>query len=238
MAVSGVPTPRANHMRMAAKFALDTVAATARLRSRLPVPFTIRVGLHSGPVMAGVIGTRKFAYDVWGDTVNIAARLEAASQPNRVLASAATVKALGSDYLFEGPHKIDTKEGRMLEVFFVSRHPWRCLISPDHEATYQWHRPDSDMGVTIRQVCRAPATPSRVLVFAITIASLEPGAADETARVHHASRRNGCGVAAGGTGAATGHTGHRIPKHSITRDVRGPVARISPGPKGDRLCRG
>jgi hypothetical protein len=80
MAVAGVPTPRPNHARMAAKFALDMVAATARLRPRLPVPFTIRVGLHSGPVMAGVIGTRKFAYDVWGDTVNIAA----AGQPNRL----------------------------------------------------------------------------------------------------------------------------------------------------------
>jgi class 3 adenylate cyclase len=63
---------------------------------------------------------RKFAYDVWGDAVNIAARLEAASQPNRVLASAATVKALGSQYRFDGPQKIDTKEGRVLEAFFVS----------------------------------------------------------------------------------------------------------------------
>ena len=123
MAVSGVPTPRANHARMAAKFALDTIAATGRLRSRLPVPFMIRVGLHSGSVMAGVIGTRRFAYDVWGDTVNIAARMEAASQPNRVLASAATVKGLGSDYNFDGPHKIDNKEDRVLEAFFVSRHP-------------------------------------------------------------------------------------------------------------------
>ena len=123
MAVAGVPTPRANHVRMAAKFALDMVAATARLRSRLPVPFSIRVGLHSGPVMAGVIGTRKFAYDVWGDTVNIAARLEAAGQPNRVLASAATVKGLGSDYSFDGPHKIDNKEERVLEAFFLNPRP-------------------------------------------------------------------------------------------------------------------
>src|SRR5919197_6715883 len=121
MAVAGLPTPRSNHARIAAKFALDMVAATSRLRSGLPVPFTIRVGLHSGPVMAGVIGTRKFAYDVWGDTVNVAARMEAASAPNRVLASVTTVKALGNDYSFDGPHKIDNKGGRVLEAFFVSR---------------------------------------------------------------------------------------------------------------------
>ena len=71
--------------------------------------------------MAGVIGTRKFAYDVWGDTVNIAARMEAAGAPNRVLASAATVKALGNDYNLDGPHKIENKEGRVLEAFFVAQ---------------------------------------------------------------------------------------------------------------------
>src|SRR5919197_4965030 len=117
MAGSGVPTPRPHHARLAMEFALDMVAATARLRSRLPAPFTIRVGLHSGPVMAGVIGARKFAYDVWGNTVNIAARLEAASAPNRVLASATSVKALGGEYCADGSHKVESKEGRMIEGY-------------------------------------------------------------------------------------------------------------------------
>ena len=121
MAVSGIPTPRSNHARTATNLALDMVKAAARLQSRLPVPFPIRVGLHSGPLMAGVIGTRKFAYDVWGDTVNVAARIEAASQPNRVLTSAATAKALGSDFVLEGPQQIITKEERVLETFFVNR---------------------------------------------------------------------------------------------------------------------
>jgi class 3 adenylate cyclase len=121
MAVAGVPTPRSSHGRIAAKLALDMIAAAGRLQSRLPVPFPIRVGLHSGPVMAGVIGTRKFVYDVWGDTVNIASRLEAAGQPNRVLVSAATAKLLDGEFKLDGPHQVDNKEQRVLEGFFVSR---------------------------------------------------------------------------------------------------------------------
>ena len=121
MAVAGIPTPRRGHARIAAKLALDMIAAAERLRPRLPAPFLIRVGMHSGPVMAGVIGTRKFVYDVWGDTVNIAARFEAASQPNRVLVSAATAKLLGGEFKLDGPHQIDNKEQRALEAFFVSR---------------------------------------------------------------------------------------------------------------------
>jgi adenylate cyclase len=121
MAVAGVPTPRPNHARTATNLALDMIKAAGRLHSHLPMPFPIRVGLHSGPVMAGVIGTRRFAYDVWGDTVNIAARMEAASEPNRVLTTAATAKALGADFVLDGPQKIATKEERVLEAFFVDR---------------------------------------------------------------------------------------------------------------------
>jgi adenylate cyclase len=121
MAVAGVPTPRSGHARVAVRLALDMVVATERLQSRLPVPFPIRVGLHSGPVMAGIIGTRRFAYDVWGDTVNIASRVEGAGQANRVLISAATANSLGTEFQLDGPHKIETKEQRVIEAFFVSR---------------------------------------------------------------------------------------------------------------------
>jgi len=121
MAAVGFPAPRRNHARVATKLALDFVAAAQRLQSSLPVPFPIRVGVHSGPVMAGVIGTRKFAYDVWGDTVNIASRLEAASQPNRVLVSASTANQLESEFELDGPHTIETKEQRLVEAFFVTR---------------------------------------------------------------------------------------------------------------------
>lgn len=121
MAVAGIPTPRSGHGRIAAKLALDMIVAAGRLQSLLPAPFPIRIGLHSGPVMAGVIGTRKLVYDVWGNTVNVAARVEAAGQPNRVLVSAATAKILGAEFVLDGPHNIETKEARVLETFFVSR---------------------------------------------------------------------------------------------------------------------
>lgn len=123
MAVAGVPTPRPDHADAAARLALDMIAASSRLHSRLPAPFSIRVGLHSGPLVAGVIGTRRLAYDVWGDTVNIAARLQAASQPNRVLVSGAMAKVLGGEFRLDGPQKIGTKDERVLEAFFLDRSP-------------------------------------------------------------------------------------------------------------------
>jgi adenylate cyclase len=121
MTVVGVPTVRPGHARVAVKLALELVAAAERLRLQLPVPFPIRVGVHTGPVMAGIIGTRRYAYDVWGDTVNIASRVEGASKAGRVLVSSTTAQAAAGDYQFDGPHKIETKEQRIIETFFASR---------------------------------------------------------------------------------------------------------------------
>ena len=93
MAVAGIPRLSVNHAQTATKLALDMIEAARQLHLRLPEPFSIRVGLHSGPVMAGVIGTRIFTFDVWVYPVNIAAWLVAASHPNRVLTSASTARA-------------------------------------------------------------------------------------------------------------------------------------------------
>jgi len=121
MAAAGIPRWCAAHAQAATDLALGMVAAASRLHTRLPAPFPIRIGLHTGPVVAGVIGTRRFAYDIWGDTVNIASRMEAASAPNRVLVSAATAKMLGQGFVLDGPHDIPTKEDRVMKAFFVSR---------------------------------------------------------------------------------------------------------------------
>src|SRR4029079_17924262 len=91
MAVAGVPAPRSDHARAAAELALAFIATTQRLAPRRPVPITIRAGVHSGPVTAGIIGTRRLTYDVWGDTVNMAARIEAESRPGGVLVSHTTL---------------------------------------------------------------------------------------------------------------------------------------------------
>jgi adenylate cyclase len=94
LAVGGIPRPNATHAVDAALAALEMLRATEAIRLRreaagLPA-WNVRLGLHTGPLVAGVVGTRKFAYDVWGDTVNVASRIESSGVPGRVNLSAAT----------------------------------------------------------------------------------------------------------------------------------------------------
>lgn len=84
MAVAGVPEPRADHARAMADLALAMRAAVRTLASETRHALDFRIGLHTGPVIAGVIGTSKFAYDLWGDTVNMAARMESHGVPGEI----------------------------------------------------------------------------------------------------------------------------------------------------------
>ena len=80
--------------------------------------FEIRIGLHSGPVIAGIVGSKKFAYDIWGDTVNTAARMEQNCQPGKINLSEATRVLLGDEYVFEHRGKIEAKNKGVIDMYY------------------------------------------------------------------------------------------------------------------------
>ncbi|MEM7718026.1 MAG: ammonium transporter [Pseudomonadota bacterium] len=101
MFVSGVPDAKEDQCERAVDAALDLVFATRQLATKLNREINIRVGVHSGPLVAGVVGDLRFVYDVWGSTVNIASRIEEASDPGRVTASQAVIDRISSDFKWQ-----------------------------------------------------------------------------------------------------------------------------------------
>ncbi|MBE9097399.1 adenylate/guanylate cyclase domain-containing protein [Tychonema sp. LEGE 07203] len=120
MVAGGLPNPRADHAEAIAKMALDMQTEIARFNVRNRKYFSIRVGIHSGPVVAGVIGIKKFIYDLWGDTVNIASRMESHGLSWRIQVSETTYHLLEHKYLFQERGIIDVKgKGRMKTYLLV-----------------------------------------------------------------------------------------------------------------------
>jgi adenylate cyclase len=109
MAVGGVPTPCANHAQAAADLALAMQQEVPRFAGAQGQPFQMRIGLSTGPVVAGVIGTRKFAYDLWGDTVNMAKRMETHAPPGGILVMPPTYERLRGTYSFAPGRAIQIK---------------------------------------------------------------------------------------------------------------------------------
>jgi adenylate cyclase len=96
------------------------IAAVER-RDSAKADWQIRIGIHSGPIVAGVVGVSKFAYDVWGDTVNVASRLETTSEPGRIHVSAALSERLADRFVFESRGAIDLKGKGAAETCFLVR---------------------------------------------------------------------------------------------------------------------
>ncbi|MDY6899924.1 MAG: adenylate/guanylate cyclase domain-containing protein [Cyanobacteriota bacterium] len=101
MVVGGLPSPRADHAAAIANMAIDMLDAIAQFNVDTGEAFQIRIGINSGAVVAGVIGIKKFTYDLWGDTVNIASRMESHGIPGRIHVSEATYELLKDNFLFE-----------------------------------------------------------------------------------------------------------------------------------------
>jgi adenylate cyclase len=122
MVVSGVPTPRPDHAQAMGRFALDLREAATGLIDPGGRTVPIRYGIASGPVVAGVIGTRKFFYDVWGDAVNVASRMESTGEPGKIQVSQDTYERLNDEFLLERRGVIDVKgKGEMQTWFLIGR---------------------------------------------------------------------------------------------------------------------
>ena len=115
MVAGGLPEPRDDHCRAVVAFALDMVAAMANHTSWTGEPMRIRVGINTGPVVAGVIGQQKFIYDLWGDAVNVASRMESNGLANEIQVTQAVKDELNGLYEFEEREPIVVKgKGEMV----------------------------------------------------------------------------------------------------------------------------
>lgn len=122
LVVGGLPTPRADHAAAIAEMALDMQQAVAHLSAQLEESFSIRIGINTGPVVAGVIGAKKFSYDLWGDTVNLASRMESHGLPGQIQVAPAAYEHLQDKYEFEERGCIPVKgKGEMRTYLLTGR---------------------------------------------------------------------------------------------------------------------
>ncbi len=122
MVVGGVPNPKADHIASVADFAIDMLDNIRHFRSRQGTAIALRVGIHTGPVIAGIIGTRKFSYDLWGDTVNLASRMESQGEVGRIQVTQTVYDRLNKRYKFEERGELEVKgKGKMPTYWLLDR---------------------------------------------------------------------------------------------------------------------
>jgi len=122
MVVGGLPTPRLNHAEAIADMALEMQAYMKTLESNLGESLQIRIGINTGSVIAGVIGIKKFIYDLWGDAVNVASRMESHGQPDYIQVTNTTYERLKDKYILEERGSIFVKgRGEMITYWLVGR---------------------------------------------------------------------------------------------------------------------
>jgi len=133
MVVSGVPEPRPDHLQALAGLALDMADAVAGLKDPQGREVPLRIGLAAGPVVAGVVGARKFFYDVWGDAVNVASRMEATDVEGRIQVPHDVYQRLKPEFSFEDRGEIDVKGKGVMHTWYLTGR--RAMPAPTPSGT-------------------------------------------------------------------------------------------------------
>jgi len=120
MAAAGLPEPSSSHAETLARYALD-LRETMEGEAFAGAPLKLRIGIHSGPAVAGVIGRSRFAYDLWGDTVNVASRIQHAAKPDEIQLSNATRELLGANFSCTAAGEVETRGAGRVGVWRLDR---------------------------------------------------------------------------------------------------------------------
>ena len=130
MAVAGVPYENPHHIEDAFEFACQMLLTMEKIQHLLPHPLQIRIGIHTGPVIAGVIGRKKSIYDLWGDTVNTASRMETLGVPSAIHVTKKVYEALHTKYPLRSRGSMMVKGKGEMETYVLHLDDLHCLTAP------------------------------------------------------------------------------------------------------------
>ena len=119
MAAAGLPLPQVDHIDRAVIAGLDMIKTLGNIRSELGFPINVRSGVHTGPLVAGVIGSKKYSYDVWGDTVNVASRMESHGVVGKLQVSDDVRRAIGRRFKLEDRGVLEVKNRGPMRTWLV-----------------------------------------------------------------------------------------------------------------------